>query len=278
MEGGWWRIPWDFSGDKCFEVAPLTSGDASGAGFSEATKFDLNSQAFLGIAMPMEPLGWTVVVAQPIHQMFGPIQSMFLTVATALVLSFVLALLATWIQARKSHGPFSVGTPSRPSPWPRVGTIWSFRRPTSRSSFVFGENLHQMALTISQRERQLVASENNLRIILDSIGEAVIATDTDGVVTRLNPSAETLTGWSAEEALGKPLTDVCRILDARTLEPAPNPAIQVLDRERTSGKFRSRPCSSPGMAGNSGSSKAELRFNGPTDTSSAWVPGVSGHH
>src|SRR5262245_66178475 len=41
-----------------------------------------------------------------------------------------------------------------------------------------------------------------LRVTLSSIGDAVIATDTHGRVTYLNPVAESLTGWTQDDALG----------------------------------------------------------------------------
>jgi diguanylate cyclase (GGDEF)-like protein/PAS domain S-box-containing protein len=48
---------------------------------------------------------------------------------------------------------------------------------------------------------------------LDSIGEAVLRTDLLGFVTYLNRVAEKMTGWSREEALGRPVADVLRIID-----------------------------------------------------------------
>jgi diguanylate cyclase (GGDEF)-like protein/PAS domain S-box-containing protein len=48
---------------------------------------------------------------------------------------------------------------------------------------------------------------------LDSIGEAVLRTDLQGNVTYLNRIAETMTGWCREEARGRPVTDVLRIID-----------------------------------------------------------------
>lgn len=81
-------------------------------------------------------------------------------------------------------------------------------------------------LVQQQRETALVAE--NLRITLDSIGDAVIATDSDGRVSRMNPLAQTLTGWSIEEAYLKPLTEVFVIVNAHTRQPAFNPVNHVL--------------------------------------------------
>ena len=55
-----------------------------------------------------------------------------------------------------------------------------------------------------------------LAATLMNIGDAVIVTDTKGVVTFLNPVAEVLTGWKHEDALGQELTDVFQIINEET--------------------------------------------------------------
>lgn len=77
-------------------------------------------------------------------------------------------------------------------------------------------------------EQSLRESEENLSITLRAIGDAVIATDATGRVTRMNPTAERLCGWPLAEALGRPLADVFRIIHAETGLPAVNPAEQVM--------------------------------------------------
>ena len=84
---------------------------------------------------------------------------------------------------------------------------------------------------ISQRklaEEKLRRSEANLAITLHSIGDAVIATDAWGQITLMNPAAERLTGWRLAEALGQPLTQVFRIINAQTRLPAANPVQLVM--------------------------------------------------
>jgi PAS domain S-box-containing protein len=67
-----------------------------------------------------------------------------------------------------------------------------------------------------------------LRATLSSIGDAVIATDTAGRVTFLNPVAEKLTGWNAAEARGAPVTEVFPIFNEQTGAPTENPVDRVL--------------------------------------------------
>jgi PAS domain S-box-containing protein len=68
-------------------------------------------------------------------------------------------------------------------------------------------------------EQALRENEENLRVTLASIGDGVIAADTRGRVKRMNPVAETLTGWPAAEAAGKPLDAVFSVVDIETRGP-----------------------------------------------------------
>jgi len=77
-------------------------------------------------------------------------------------------------------------------------------------------------------EELLRVSEQSLATTLHSIGDAVIATDLDGQVVRMNPVAERLTGWSLTEARGRPFDEVFHILDEDTRRPVESPAARVL--------------------------------------------------
>lgn len=84
-------------------------------------------------------------------------------------------------------------------------------------------------------EFALFAETERLRVTLNSIGDAVITTDTAGRVTYLNPVAETITGWSTEEAVGLPLQRVLVLTDEGTQAPAPNPIDIVLREGKEAG-------------------------------------------
>jgi PAS domain S-box-containing protein len=75
---------------------------------------------------------------------------------------------------------------------------------------------------IAAKESALRHSERNLATTLDSIADAVIATDADGCVTRINPVAARLTGWPHAEAVGRHLAEVAPVFESATPELQPH--------------------------------------------------------
>jgi PAS domain S-box-containing protein len=82
--------------------------------------------------------------------------------------------------------------------------------------------------SLHRSQRRIAASERRYAVTLASIGDAVIATDTQARVTFLNPAAEALTGWPWAEAVGRPLAEVFRIVNEQTRQPVESPAAKVL--------------------------------------------------
>lgn len=80
-----------------------------------------------------------------------------------------------------------------------------------------------------QRAHDTVLEERErFDVTLSSIGDCVIATDSAGTVTFVNPVAEALTGWSRAEAIGRPLEDAFRIVNEETSEPVESPVARVI--------------------------------------------------
>ena len=79
------------------------------------------------------------------------------------------------------------------------------------------------------------AARDLLQLTLTSIGDGVITTDASAKVTFLNNVAERLTGWTAAQALGRPLEEVLVIVNGKTRQPVENPAAQVLKEGITVG-------------------------------------------
>lgn len=95
---------------------------------------------------------------------------------------------------------------------------------------LLAESLHQetrRAQTGELRERE---QREQLRVTLASIGDAVIATDARSRVTFMNHVAESLTGWTYEEASGKTLDEVFHIVNEQTRQPVQNPAVGALEQ------------------------------------------------
>lgn len=75
----------------------------------------------------------------------------------------------------------------------------------------------------------LSQKEEHISLTLNSIGDAVITTDSENRVVRMNPVTEQLTGWSFVEAEGKPVKQVFNLLDALSRKTIDNPFDTVID-------------------------------------------------
>ncbi len=81
---------------------------------------------------------------------------------------------------------------------------------------------------LSRRAEEIYQSEQQMRTTLASIGDGVISCDANGNIQMMNPVACEMTGWSHDEARGKPLLEVFRIIDAASREPMEDPIARVL--------------------------------------------------
>ncbi len=88
---------------------------------------------------------------------------------------------------------------------------------------------------VRRRTAELDAEKERLEVTLHSIGDGMISIDGQGLVTMLNPVAETLTGWTEKEASGRRIEDVFQIIDERSGEKMENPARTVLSLGRPLG-------------------------------------------
>jgi diguanylate cyclase (GGDEF)-like protein/PAS domain S-box-containing protein len=81
----------------------------------------------------------------------------------------------------------------------------------------------------------LFLERERAQVTLNSIGDAVISTDVAGNVSYLNAVAESMTGWSRQEAAGRPLQEVLRIIDGDSREPALNPMTMAMLHNKSVG-------------------------------------------
>ena len=104
---------------------------------------------------------------------------------------------------------------------------------TSPEIHLLADSFYNATLARQQALDELKEREQNLEITLNSIGDAVIATDKQGNVTRMNPVAEMLTGWQLQEARGKSVKTIFPIVNASTREEITNPVEKVLQTGET---------------------------------------------
>jgi PAS domain S-box-containing protein len=95
----------------------------------------------------------------------------------------------------------------------------------SKQILDYQRNLEQQ---VEEQTRNLLEEKERLAVTLRSIGDGVITTDLDGKIVLINKITEQLTGWSQQEAVGRPVQDVFNIINEKTGKPCDNPVAKVL--------------------------------------------------
>jgi diguanylate cyclase (GGDEF)-like protein/PAS domain S-box-containing protein len=151
-------------------------------------------------------------------------------------------VVAEWQAAAQDGRPFQAEArlvrPGGDAIWTRlhIATMPDGGRPTANLLMVEEISERRAAEEVLRAaEEALFAEKERAQVTLDSIGDAVLATDLAGHVTYMNLEAQALTGWSRREALGRPLVEVFRILDGVSREVAPNPAERAMAHDCTVG-------------------------------------------
>ncbi len=86
------------------------------------------------------------------------------------------------------------------------------------------EAIRNRIAALHQSEQELHEEKERAEVTLHSIGDGVITTDLQGRVRYMNPVAETLTGCTLSEGMGKPIETLYRVQDQATGSPLANPA------------------------------------------------------
>jgi len=97
---------------------------------------------------------------------------------------------------------------------------------------IFAGATYLVGKQVSRSSAELEREREKLSVTLASIGDAVLACDTAGRITYVNPVAVSLTGWSPQAAQNQRIESVFQIINEQTRAPAPSIAAQVLEEKR----------------------------------------------
>jgi PAS domain S-box-containing protein len=182
------------------EMSALLAAERSGEGSRMTDSFRAETRSLI----QMEE----AELARQEADIQSSMRRLFALIVTASVLAFLLALSFAWLIYRE--------TQHRLNDLLHVETrrLLGIQEETNRQLQMTNVNLH--------------ISEERLAVTLNSIDDAVIATDAEGRVTLLNPLAERLTGWTRAEAFQRPVEEIFHLIDADSRQPYPVPVRETL--------------------------------------------------
>lgn len=99
---------------------------------------------------------------------------------------------------------------------------------------VFGM-MRRMATREKQAIRAMFDERERARITLHAISDGVITVNLAQRIEYLNPAAERLTQWSLAEARGRPLAEICELIDETTMTAATAPVLLAMEEDRVQG-------------------------------------------
>jgi PAS domain S-box-containing protein len=199
----------------------------------------LTAAAMLAIAFGVSRLDGAhgaspVIIPFVIPVLFGAVYG---GLATGLLATLVGALLAAYL----FMPPIGEVWLEAPEEWARlitflvVGVLVSFLADSRRRTLAVREALLEKQSQFEQEiqfrkqtEEQMRVERDRFFVTLNSIGDAALVVDAKERVQLINPVAQALLGWTQEEARGRALAEVFRIINEATRLPVENPVDKVL--------------------------------------------------
>ncbi|MDO8931490.1 MAG: EAL domain-containing protein [Rhodocyclaceae bacterium] len=106
--------------------------------------------------------------------------------------------------------------------------LWSLARSVQARADDLKRRNREIQQLVELRTQELATEKERALVTLESIADGVISADAKGVIDYLNPVAERLSGWPEQEAVGKPIADLFKVFDEKTLQEIANPVLQCL--------------------------------------------------
>lgn len=180
-----------------------------------------------GVFAPVARLGWAVGFTRPYGAVEEALVGRTLVETSGIALILLLSAGAMILSARRITRPLTMLAAT-------ANAIARDERPTIPDIAADAElqelasAMRVMGSAVAEREAALLEQRESFRVTLASIGDAVVATDAEGRVTFMNPTAEALTGWRQEEARGRGVRSMFSLLNADTRARVDDPIVRVL--------------------------------------------------
>lgn len=192
-----------------------------------ASYIGVMNQPVFGTKTPIPSLNWTLISEVSVSSITQPIWDSLLKVILFALLGMVAFVWFVLYLANKTIKPIQHASDA--IDYVAKGDYQYVLEPSGiRELDTMTAGFNNMAKARQSAENLLREREQDLAITLNSIGDAVITTDAEGNVTRMNPVAEQLTGWPLQEAKGQPLKTIFPIVNASTRETIANPVEKVI--------------------------------------------------
>jgi len=185
-----------------------------------------------GTLTTISPLGWTLISEVSTHKIIQPIKDSLIKMLSLTMLGLIIFIWLALYLAKKTLFPIQQASDAI------VQVAKGNYQVTLQNTGIkeldaMVSSIDYMAIARQKAEKALLESEQDLIITLNSIGDAVIACDAEGRVSRMNPVAQQLTGWSIDQAKGLPIETIFKIVNATTRETISNPVDKVLTTGET---------------------------------------------
>ncbi len=180
-----------------------------------------------GAVAKVNSMPWLVAFMQPLDVFLKPVKAQTTkTIYFGLLIIIAVALLAAGISELLSE-PISLLTAAAQKVADGDLTAQAFVK-THDEIGALATAFNLMTTKLRKRDASLAEEKERLAVTLRSIGDGVITTDVEGRVLLMNKVAEHLTGWQQDEAHGRLLSDVFKIVGHNTREACENPFDTVM--------------------------------------------------
>jgi diguanylate cyclase (GGDEF)-like protein/PAS domain S-box-containing protein len=120
----------------------------------------------------------------------------------------------------------------------RVSLAYSSPPEVHETKLAFNHMVDHVSRLVAALEREhdeLLVEKERLRVTIESIGDAVVVTDADGMIEFINPKAQELTGFSSDDARGRRVAEVLPLFNEQSGVPVTNPLELALQHNRIVG-------------------------------------------